>query len=303
MKGRFGMESVEFDPKDKYYKPAGFGNPDASHYEYIEYGRKPWQYRPSGSSIIKDDKNLGYPRVCAHRGFNTIAPENSMPAFGAAIAMGAEEIEFDIWPTIDGEIVSCHDKDLERVSTGTGLITDHTLSELEEFDFGVKFGEKFKGLKVLKFEEILRKLSCQVIMNIHVKPLSYSGEPYPEDMMKKIISLIRKYDCQKHVYHMLETDCLIKQFKEYAPDIAICVGHLNSRPWEIVDRAIELGCQKVQLFKPYFNKEMIDKAHENGIYCNVFWSDKQDETKKFIEMGIDTILTNDYNLISQVVKR
>ena len=60
-------------------------------------------------------------------------------------------------------------------------------------DFGVKFGEKFKGLKVLEFEEILRKLSCQVIMNIHVKPLSYSGEPYPEDMMKKIIFIMRTF--------------------------------------------------------------------------------------------------------------
>ena len=48
---------------------------------------------------------------------------------------------------------------------------------------------------------------------------------------------------------------------------------------------------------------MIDKAHANGIKCNVFWSDDQEETKKFLEMGIDCILTNDYNLISQVVKR
>ena len=36
MGGKFGMATAEFDPKDKYYKPAGYGNPDASHYEYIE---------------------------------------------------------------------------------------------------------------------------------------------------------------------------------------------------------------------------------------------------------------------------
>ena len=66
--------------------------------------------------------------------------------------------------------------------------------------------------------------------------------------------------------------------------------------------ANELGAKKVQLFKPYYNKEMIDKAHEHGILCNVFWSDDEDETKMFLDMGIDTILTNDYNLISQVIK-
>lgn len=62
----------------------------------------------------------------------------------------------------------------------------------------------------------------------------------------------------------------------------------------IVDRAIALGAYKVQLFKPYFNQESVNKAHANGILCNVFWSDKPDEALEFLEMGIDTILTNDY---------
>lgn len=301
MKGKFGMETVEFDPKDKYFKPAGYKNPDSAHYEYIEWGRKPWQYRPAGSAIVKDDKTMGYPRVCAHRGFSTIAPENSMAAFGAAVAMGAEEIEFDLWPTLDGEIVSCHDGTLERISNGTGLVTEHTAVELEQLDFGIKFGEKFKGMKIVKFENILQKFSCHVIMNIHIKPLSLT-DFYPDDIMKKIIALIKKYDCEKYVYLMLETDNQIKQFKEYAPEIAVCVGHLEERPWDIVNRAIEFKCEKVQLFKPYFNREMIDKAHANGIVCNVFWSDIPSETREFLDMGIDTILTNEYNIISQNVK-
>lgn len=300
LRGKFGMATVEFDPNDKYFKPAGFGNPDAAHYEYIEFGRKPWQYRPAGSAIINDETTLSYPRLCAHRGFNTIAPENSMPAFGAAIALGADEIEFDLWPTKDGEIVSVHDEHLDRVSDGKGKVHEWTLAELNELDFGSKFGEKFKGLKVVRFEDILKKFACHTIMNIHVKP--FYGKVYPKEIMKKIVSLVRKYDCEKHVYFMLEQDCDIKAFQEYAPDIAICVGHDFNRPWAIVDRAIELGAQKVQLFKPYFNQEMINKAHEHGIKCNVFWSDESEETKGFLEMGIDTILTNDYNLISQVMK-
>ncbi|MBQ7897982.1 MAG: hypothetical protein IJ323_06120 [Clostridia bacterium] len=302
MKGKFGMATVEFDPKDKYLKPAGFGNPDAPHYEYIEYGRKPWQYRVGGSAVVRGDKYMPYPRVCAHRGMNSTAPENTMPAFGSAIALGAEEIEFDLWPTRDGEIVSCHDQSLERVSTGTGLVTDYTYDELLEFDFGAKRGEKFKGLKIVRFEHILKKFSGQVIMNIHVKPLS-DNDPYPEEVMKKMVSLVRQYDAQHHVYFMLARDVMIKQFKSYAPDIPVCVGHFQPQAWEIVDRAIALGCEKVQLFKPYFNEEMIEKAHRHGIRCNVFYADDVEEAKKYIDMGIDTILTNDYNIISQAVER
>lgn len=184
MKGRFGMEIVDINPKDKHYKPAGYGNSDAAHHDYIEYGRKPWQYRNSGPAIVPGDTEMKYPRMCAHRGFSAIAPENSMPAFGAAVALGAEEIEFDLWATKDGEIVSCHDDKLDRVSDGSGLIYEHTYEELKRYDFGVMFGPKFKGLRVVLFEEILRKFAGHVIMNVHVKTIE---DKYDDDAMKKIV--------------------------------------------------------------------------------------------------------------------
>lgn len=299
MKSRVGLECVDIDPTDKYYKPAGFGNPDAAHYEYIEKGRRPWKYRPAGSAIVTDDHTTLYPRVCAHRGFNTVAPENSMPAFGSAVAMGADEIEFDLWYTKDKEIVSIHDSSLERVSDGVGNVYDYTYDELLKFDFGIKYGEKFCGLRILKFEEILKKFACHVIMNIHIKTVDNSIE-YDPEMLDKIVGLIEKYDCKNYVYFMSGNDNVLKLAKERYPEICRCQGG-GSAPWEIVERAIRHGCKKVQLFKPYFNKEMIDKAHENGIVCNVFWSDDPSETEKFLEMGIDTILTNDYGIISQTV--
>ena len=300
MGSRVGFETVEIDPAKKYFKPSGFNNPVMAHYEYIEKGRRPWKYRPAGSGVVRYDSIMPYPRTCAHRGFNTVAPENSLPAFGAAIAMGAEEIEFDLWWTKDGEIVSCHDRKLERVSTGEGFITDCTYEELLQFDFGVKTDERYAGMKILKFEDLLRKLACQTVMNIHIKSRS-DVDPLPEEHLKKIISLIRKYDCARHVYFMCGNDTVLQQLGQLAPDIARCVG-AGKEKWAIVDRAIAMGCQKVQLFKPYFNQEMIDKAHAHGIICNVFWSDDPEETKEFLEMGIDVILTNDFNRINQVVE-
>jgi len=297
MKSRVGFETVEIDVKDKYYKPAGFGNPPAAHYEYIEKGRRPWKYRPGGSAIALMDDCMPYPRVCAHRGFNSVAPENSLPAFGAAVALGAEEIEFDLWYTKDGEVVSCHDPSLDRVSNGTGNIWDYTLAELKKFDFGIKCAEEFKGLKICTFEEILKKFSCHCVMNIHLKTMGEKAE-----YLEKVIALIKKYDCEKYIYFMSGDDDILARLQKEYPQFIRCCG-AGKDAWGIVDRAIKYGCQKVQLFKPYFNQEMIDKAHENGIICNVFWSDDEEETEKFLKMGINVILTNDYNRISQVVKK
>ena len=299
MKSSIGIGCCDIDPHKKYYKPAGFRGALKAHYEYIEEGRRPWLYRKGGSAMTRYNCDMPYPRICAHRGFSKVAPENSMAAFGAAVALGAQEIEFDLWPTADGEIVSCHDRTLDRVSHGTGYITDHTLAELEQLDFGSKFSEDFVGLKIVRFEEILQKLGGQVIMNVHVKT---PADTYDEAAMKKIVALVRKYECEKYIYFMISRNDVIRQFKTYAPDIAICVGHDKRTPWSIVDRAIELGCHKVQLFKPYFNQEMIDKAHEHGILCNVFCADEPEEARRYREMGIDTILTNNYLVVRNALK-
>ncbi len=300
LKSKVGMASVDIDPKKKYFKPAGFGGELAAHYEYIEKGRRPWKYRPAGSAITLNDDVMPYPRVCAHRGFNTIAPENSLAAFGAAVGMGAQEIEFDLWYTKDGEIVSIHDKTLDRVSNGTGLVYDYTYEQLLQFDFGAKSGDAFEGIKIIKFEEILKKFACHTIMNIHIKTVNNTCE-YDKDLMQKIVNLIKKYDCEKYVYFMSGNSNVLKLAKQLAPDICRCCGAGDDK-WSIVERAIELDCKKVQLFKPYFNQQMIDKAHAHGIICNVFFADDVNLAKEYLDMGIDTILTNDYGRIANAVK-
>jgi len=295
-----GTKQVEFDPFKKYLKPMGFGNPVGLHHDYTEKGRRPWKYRAAGSAIIPDNATMPYPRICAHRGFNTVAPENSMPAFGAAVALGAQEIEFDLWATKDGEIVSIHDSTLERVSDGSGKVYEKTLEELNKLDFGCKSASNFKGLRIVKFEEILKKFAGHCIMNIHIKDTDENA-PLPESTLKRIIELIDKYDNRKYVYFMSGNDTIQMQLATLAPDIARCVGE-NSHHFEIVNRAIALKAQKVQLFKPYFNADMIKKAKENGIIMNVFFADDAKEARSYINMGIDCVLTNDYLSIKNELK-
>ena len=100
-----------------------------------------------------------------------------------------------------------------------------------------------------------------------------------------------------------DSDKCFAALMEYAPDLAVCVGwDGNKAPMSMVERAVALGAKKIQLFKPYFNRETVARAHENGIICNVFWSDDPAEAREYFEMGIDTILTNDYLRIAAVVE-
>ncbi len=48
---------------------------------------------------------------------------------------------------------------------------------------------------------------------------------------------------------------------------------------------------------------MVDEAHAAGLICNVFYSDTVDEAKKYFDMGIETVLTNNYAALSAAIRR
>ena len=68
------------------------------------------------------------PRVIAHRGASGREPENSLAAFRAALALGADGIELDLHATRDGALVVHHDFELP----GRGPIDSLTLDRVRQ---------------------------------------------------------------------------------------------------------------------------------------------------------------------------
>ena len=125
---------------------------------------------------------------------------------------------------------------------------------------------------------------------------------FDKTVLDKIVNLIDEYDCREYVYFMANNDNILQVAKDYYPDIKRCCGY-HEPGFDMVERAIKYDCKKAQLMSNRFDKAMVEKAHENGIICNVFQADQADLAKEYLELGIDTILTNDYNLISQIVEK
>lgn len=101
---------------------------------------------------------------------------------------------------------------------------------------------------------------------------------------------------------MSRNDAILQKAKEKYPVIGTCVG-AGDKPLEMVERAIAIGAEKIQLVRWAYNQEMIDKAHANGIRCNMFWSDDPVEAVEMLKSGIDCILTNDYLAVKTQVEK
>lgn len=103
----------------------------------------------------------------AHRGVSSENPENTMPAFVAAVEQGYNIIEADIAVTADMQFVLLHDNTINRTARnldGSELesvvnIKDITYEQACEYDFGSYFAMKFEGTKIPLLKDLLRFLS------------------------------------------------------------------------------------------------------------------------------------------------
>lgn len=100
-----------------------------------------------------------YSSVAGHRGDPASAPENTLPAVQAAIDGTSAYIEIDLALTRDGHAVLMHDETLDRTTTGTGFLAEHSLAEVRALDAGSWFGADFAGTKVPTAEEFLALLA------------------------------------------------------------------------------------------------------------------------------------------------
>ena len=90
-----------------------------------------------------------------HRGYNSVAPENTIPAFRLSAAKGFPAVETDVQITSDDEFVCIHDTTVDRTSNGSGNVADKTLAELKALDFGSWKSSAYAGVKIPTLTEFV----------------------------------------------------------------------------------------------------------------------------------------------------
>ena len=108
----------------------------------------------------------------SHRGEHLRHPENTMPAYRAALEAGADFIETDVRTTSDGKLVIMHDATVDRCTNGHGEVAAMTFDEIRKLDAGVKFGAAFQGTSVPTFEEVLEFARGKIGVYIDSKRIS-----------------------------------------------------------------------------------------------------------------------------------
>ena len=167
----------------------------------------------------------------SHAGLYGYRPQSTLIAFKEAIRRGFHIVDADIVFSKDKVPVICHGTSLEANSNGKGKINSKTLEELKELDFGSIFNKKYKGEKILTFEELLELCkNNNVIIDLDLAHLSLKEYFINTDeYVKIIINLIKKYDMQDSIIFNENRPEAICKLKEIKKDVSISLSGMNEK--------------------------------------------------------------------------
>lgn len=285
------------------------------------------------------------PMIAAHRGGRIENPENTMLAFREAVnTLDVDIIESDLWLTKDGYLVFNHDETVDRTSNVNGdiplkeaekkehKISDMTLEELLNLNFGYYFEDKNSGERIYKDKtmEEVRELGLQIatvdqlfeefyvsnpdlkfIVEIKndgemgyqaCKILSDTLDKYPEYKDQLVIGtfhdeieeeLKTKYpDLMRGAPTGTAAKFIITQF------LGVNIFDNGNFACLQIPTAFDLKVINLELDK----KTLIDRAHRRNIAVQYWTINEADEMRELIELGCDCIMTDDPVLLKQVLE-
>ena len=236
--------------------------------------------------------------ITAHRGFSGKYPENTLPAFEAAIEQGVEILEFDLHPTSDLVPVVVHDATVDRTTDGHGEIASLSLTEVRELNAswwqGSHAEDGFrrtspsdKNARISTFAEFLEVFSGRAAMNIQVK------SPPPPEMLTEICRLFRHHNLYASAYLSMGTYAEGSEVRKIDAQIPLCIlGDQNRMDEASLRKLHKFGVACIQPMRRDVTPENCALARSLGLPTNVFWANDAETTEKFVEAGVQGILTD-----------
>ncbi len=226
------------------------------------------------------DKNFF---VWAHRGASAEAPENTLAAFTAAEAAGADGIELDVHLSRDDVPVVIHDSTVDRTSSGHGAVARLRLSELRRLDAGSWFSPRFAGEPVPTLEEVLHWAEGRLRLNLEIKEYA-AGQA--------ILKLLPLYPRARILVSSFDHK-LLAALRRLYPELPL--GFLlDSVFWRgAVRRAVAAGAESLNPREDLVSRPLLAACRHHGLAVYPWTVDALPRISILARMGVAGVFTND----------
>ncbi len=219
--------------------------------------------------------------LIAHRGASPEAPENTLAAFNRAKTV-ADFVEYDVWPTKDGQLVVIHDSTLERTTNGTGAVSDHTLAEIQQLDAGSWFNAACAGEKIPTADETIAAIQTDAAPFMERK----SGT------VEQFVALLNRQPLRPEGIVMSTDYAFVVALKQAKP--ALQIGWIGAEPLSSsqITQAIADGVSHFVWANPNIDAATVNAVHQAGGLVFGWTVDDPGTIAALSDLGVDGIITN-----------
>ncbi len=299
----------------------------------------------ANNPFIVGEGNL--PMIAAHRGGGENNPENTMLAFREAVEMGVQILESDLYLTKDGYLVYNHDSYIDRTSNVNGdktkeeveelcetssnrhYISDMTLAELKQYNFGYYFVDEDGnrpyqnasaqeiidlGLQIATVEMLFEEFyqtNPNLLFIVEIK----DGGERGKTACAKLNAVLNEYPAYKNrivvgTFH----DEIESEIKTNYPDLyrgastGVAAGFIITQIARVnIFYKADFACLQIPtsydvgITLNLDSKALIDRAHRQNIAVQYWTINDAKEMKRLINLGCDCIMTDNPALLKEVL--
>ena len=233
------------------------------------------------------------PLAIAHRGGAGDWPENTMPAFAGAVALGYRYVETDVHVTSDGVVLAFHDDRLDRVTDRTGAIAELPYAEVAR--------ARVDGVEPIPLLEELLGTWPELRVNI---------DPKHDEVVEPLATVLRRTGATERVCVGAFSDRRLARLRAMlGPGLCTSLG-----PAAVARlRAASLGLGRVEpdgccvqvppraKGLPLVDRRFVAAAHEAGLDVHVWTIDEPVEMRALLDLGVDGIMTDRPSVLREVL--
>ncbi|MCU0260432.1 MAG: glycerophosphodiester phosphodiesterase [Ilumatobacteraceae bacterium] len=227
----------------------------------------------------------------AHRGGAGEEPENTLPAFARAVAMGYVYLETDVHATADGVLVAFHDPDLSRTCGRPGRIDELPWSEVA--------AARVHDREPIPLLEDLLSAFPDARINIDCKA---------DSAVDALVAAIRRTGCIDRVCVGGFSDRRLRRLRaelgpalctSYGPGQVAALRAWGRAPGGGLAAQVPVRQGRVTIVERRF----LRAAHARGVQVHVWTIDDAAEMDRLLDLGVDGIMTDRPAVLREVLER
>ena len=229
--------------------------------------------------------------ITAHRGSSINAPENTLAAIELAIEEGADYVEFDVRQTANGKLVLVHDRDFRRLGGPATPIWNMTFDEVQAVDVGRWFGPDFAGERVPTLHDVIDQVGDRATLYVEIKP-----GPDPLGLTEAIVDRLTERDALDNSLLAALDRRLLDHARDRQPDLRTALfvhTVIGQTDYSTLDA---VGFRAATL-----NRAQIRQSHQQDFEVHVWTVNDPNEMARFIDLGVNNIITDRSDLLAELL--